>query len=73
MEHDAPTAMLSVNLKMRSPFTEEQCRAAKQYVGLGWCTGWFQEMQPSLHPIHLGGKQEESGRDYVRVRFMVQV
>lgn len=66
----AVIAMLSANLQMRSPFTEEQSRAAEQCSGLGWGSGWSQEMLPSLHPLHLGG-QRESGRDCVRVRLMV--
>ena len=30
-------------------------------------------MLPSLHPLHLGGKAEDSVRDWVRVRLMVHV
>ena len=42
-------------------------------VALGWCGGWFQGILPSLHPLHLGWKQEENGRDCVRARFVAQL
>lgn len=66
-------AMLSGNLNVSHHLQNSSAGQQSNAVALRWCSEWFQWILKSLHPLLLGGKQKESGRDCVRVNMIKSV